>query len=299
MTTEMARVIRPMPITPANIVSTNVPENDHPQWVVGTAYTKDTWVMDEHHIYQALRDNTGKKPKDSPNDWIDGGATNLYRMFDAKVGTQTVQDGGIEAVINIDDFADSVTLLNLRANAIRVTGTDSVEGQVYEREVETLDAGAADWWEYFFEPITRISDVVLDDLPPYAGIDIKVEVIMPVGEEARIGALGIGSKFDIGCARWGSSVSIRDFSIKEQDEWGNTFVQERDYSKRPEFDLIIDTDRVDVVLAELAKLRAVPAVYIAHSKFTSTIAQGFYRELMIVLSGPTVSEATLTIEATT
>lgn len=299
MTTEMARVIRPIPITPDSLVSTNVPENDHPAWAPG-AYAKDAWVMHKHRVWQATKE-TSKEPgaADAGADWLDGGATNLYRMFDAKIGTQTVRSGGIEVVLNVDEFADSVNLLNLYANAIRVTGTDAVEGQVYEREVEALDAGAADWWEYFFEPVTRISDVVLDDLPPYAGIEIKVEVIMPEGEEARIGALGIGSKFDIGCARWGSSVSIRDFSIKEQDEWGNYYVQERDFSKRPEFDLIIDTDRVDIVLSELAKLRAVPAVYIAHSKFTSTIAQGFYRELMVVLSGPNVSEATLTIEATT
>src|SRR5690606_33432411 len=115
----------------------------------------------------------------SENDWLDGGATNRWKMFDAKVGTQTVRADGIEVVLNVDDFADSVTLLNLHANSIKVTGTDTVEGQVYQREVETLDAGCDDWYGYFFDPVTRISDVVLDDLPPYAGIDIKVEVIVP------------------------------------------------------------------------------------------------------------------------
>lgn len=297
--TEMARVIRPLSISPANLVSTNVPEDDYTAWSAGT-YPAETWVRHNHKVWQALKE-TDKEPgaTGSENDWNDGGATNLYRMFDTKVGTQTVQEDGIEIVLNVDDFADSVTLLNLHSNAIRVTGTDANEGQVYQREVQTLDAGAADWWEYFMDPITRISDVVLDDLPPYAGIDIKVEVIVSVGEEARIGALGLGSKFEIGCARWGSSVSIRDFSIKEQDEWGNTFVQQRDYSKRPEFDLVIETDRIDLVMAELAKLRSIPAVYIAHSKFTSTIALGFYRELMMVLSNPSVSECTLTIEGLT
>lgn len=295
----MARVIRPIEIASASLISTNVPENDYTAWAPGS-YVADTWVRHNHKVWKSLKTTT-KEPgaAGSENDWLDGGATNRWRMFDDKVGTQTVLEDGIEIVLNVDDFADSVTLLNLHSNAIRVTGTDANEGQVYQREVLTLDAGAADWWEYFFDPVTRISDVVLDDLPPYAGIDIKVEVIVPVGEEARIGALGLGSKFDIGCARWGSSVSIRDFSIKEQDEWGNTFVQQRDFSKRPEFDLVIETDRIDLVMAELAKLRAVPAVYIAHSKFTSTIALGFYRELMMVLSNPSVSECTLTIEGLT
>lgn len=299
MSSEMARVIRPLPILPANLISSNVPENDHTQWDSGTSYAKDAWVRDEHRVYQALRSNSGKKPKDSPLDWLDGGATNQWKMFDNKVGTQTANVGGIEVIIEQDDFVDAVSLLNILANAIRVTVTDPNEGEVYQKEIETLDAGAPDWWEYFFDPITRMPDVVFDDLPPYAGVQVKVEALITAGQEARIGTLGMGSVFEIGCARWGSAVGIRDFSVKEQDEFGNLFVQERDYSKRPEFDLVIDTRRVDLVISELSKLRAVPCIYIAHSKFTSTIAYGFYRELMIVLAYPSVSEGTLVIEGLT
>lgn len=299
MSHEMARVIRPMAITPANLVSSNVAEADYSAWLVGTSYTTEQWVMHNHRVWQALRNNTGKEPGANPLDWLDGGATNRWKMFDEKVGTQTARIDGIEVVIDQDDFVDAVSLLNIWANSVRITMTDPVEGQVYQREIPTVAADVDDWWEYFFEPITRTTDVVLDDLPPYAGVEIKLEVIIAEGDTAKIGSLGMGSVFEIGCARWGSSVSIRDFSIKEQDEFGNLSVVQRDYSKRPEFDLIIDTDRVDIVMSELAKLRAVPCIYIAHSKFTSTITLGFYRELMMVLSNLSVSECTLTIEGLT
>lgn len=299
MSAEMARVIRPLSISPANLVSTNVPEDDYVAWTAGT-YPAETWVRHQHRVWQALKE-TDKEPgtPGSENDWIDGGATNRWKMFDEKVGTQTINVDGVEVVVETDDFADGVYLLNLWSNAVRVTMIDAVEGEVYEREVSTVAADVDDWWEYFFEPITRTSDVVLDDLPPYAGVEIKVEILVAEGDTARVGAVGIGSTFDIGCARWGTSVGVRDFSVKEQDEWGNVFVQERDYSKRPEFDLLIETPRVDLVMSELAKLRARPCIYIAHSKFTSTIALGFYRELMMVLSNPSVSECTLTIEGLT
>lgn len=288
-----------MAITPDKLVYTNVPENDYTAWSAGT-YPADTWVRHNHRVWKALKE-TNKEPgvAGSENDWLDGGATNRWKMFDNKVGTQTVNVDGIEVVIEHDDFVGGLAVLNVEANAVRATVTDSVEGVVYLREVETIDAGVPDWHPYFFEPIRRMSDVVFDDLPPYAGVEVKVEAIVTESETAKVGTLVLGSVLDIGRALWSTSVGIRDFSIKEQDEWGNTFVQERDYSKRPEFDLIVDTDRVDYVMSELAKLRAVPSVYIANSKFTSTIAYGFYRELMMVLATPPISECTLTIEGLT
>lgn len=296
---EPARVIRPIQITPDVLISSNVPEDDHPQWLIGSPYTKDTWVMDGHRIYQALRDNTGKKPKDNPNDWNDGGATNAWRMFDSKVGSQTVMVDGIEVEVQSDQFVDSIALLNVFGNAVRITMTDPLDGVVFEREIPLVGADVDNWWDYFFLPIQRRVDVVIDDLPRYAGALIKVEVLVAEDDVARIGWLVIGARLEIGCARWGSSVSIRDYSIKDFDEFGNVTVIERDWSKRPELDLLIDTNQVDNVLQELARLRAIPCVYIGHSRFTMTIAVGFYRELMIVLSNPSVSEGTLTIEALT
>lgn len=297
---EPARVIRPIQITPDVLVYSNVPEADHPAWDEGTAYTKDEWVMHDHKIWQALRDNIGKEPgAANPNDWNDGGATNLYRMFDNKVGSQTVMVDGIEVVLESDEFIDSISVLNVFANAIRITATVDDEGIVDQRDVQLLGGDVNDWWPYFFEPVRRRTDVVIDDLPIYAGVSLRVEAFVAEGDEARIGWLAVGSRLEIGCARWGSSVSRRDYSTKETDRYGNTDVEEGPSSKRPEFDLLIDTNQVDYIMGELDKLRARPCVYIGHSKFSETIALGFYRELLMILSGPNKSECTLTIEALT
>lgn len=297
--TEAARVIRPIQITPDVLISSNVPEDDYPEWEPGT-YAAETWVMHNHKVWQALKE-TSKEPgaADAANDWNDGGATNRYRMFDNKVGSQTVMVNGIEVEVQSDQFVDSIALLNVFGNAVRITMTDPLDGVVFEREIPLVGADVDNWWDYFFLPIQRRVDVVIDDLPRYAGALIKVEVLVAEDDVARIGWLVIGARLEIGCARWGSSVSIRDYSIKDFDEFGNVTVIERDWSKRPELDLLIDTSQVDNVLQELARLRAIPCVYIGHSRFTMTIAVGFYRELMIVLSNPSVSEGTLTIEALT
>lgn len=297
---EMARVIRPMPVTPDNLVSSNVAEDDYAAWLVGTAYVKDEWTVHNHHIWQALRDNTGKEPgATNPNDWLDGGPTNRHRMFDRKVGSQTIRQGGIVVEIQADDFVDSVAILNAFADSAKVTMIDPVEGVVFERDAVLIDSGVSNWWQYFFKPIRRKKDVIIDGLPPYAGVIIRVELFTAPANEARVGALILGSRFEIGYALWGTSVGIRDFSQKDEDKYGNVDVAEGAWSKRPEFDLVIDTDRVDYVMEELALLRAIPCVYIGHRRHTMTIGYGFYRELMTVLANPSISECSLTIEALT
>lgn len=298
MNLELARVIRPMTMTPATIDFTNVPEDDYVPWVPGT-YPVDTWVRHNNHIWQALRETDKEPSVENPNDWNDGGFVNRYLMIDGKVGTQTVNKGGIVVEITAHEFIDSIALLNIFANSIKVTVTDPQDGVIYYREMQTYDAGVKNWWQYFFKKIVRRSDAVFDDIPLYAGVLIRIELIVPEDVEARLGELIIGAGFEIGYLRWGSSVGIKDWSIKDFDQFGNVSVTERSFSKRPEFDLSIDTPRVDEVLEELTKLRAVPAVYIGHSTYTSTIAYGFYRELTIVLAYPSISNCTLTIEALT
>ena len=296
MSAEMARVIRPLSIGPAQLLDTNVLENDHTAWVAGT-YAQDAWVRHKNKVWQALKETT-KEPgvEGSENDWNDGGATNRWKLTDKKVGSQTV---GMFYEFQVDGFVDSIAVLNILADRVRITMTDPVEGVVFQQEAVTLDAGVANWWQYFFKPIRRRKDVIIDGLPPYAGVVIKIELITGPTTEARLGDLVLGSRFDIGYARWGTRVGIRDFTRKSRDDYGNIEVVEGEFSKRPDFDLIIDTDRVDYISEELALLRAIPCVYIGHRRYTMTIAYGYYIELMPVLSNPSTSECVLTIEALT
>ncbi len=299
MSKEMARVIRPLSIGPAQLVSSDVLEDDYTAWVAGT-YAVDTWVRHNHKVWQALKETT-KEPgvAGSEYDWNDGGATNRWKLTDKKVGSQTVRTGGMVYEFQVNGFVDSIAVLNIIADSVRITMTDPVEGVVFQQEAVTLDAGVANWWQYFFKPIRRRKDVIIDGLPPYAGVVIKVELITGPTTDARLGDLVLGSRFDIGYARWGSSVGIRDFTQKSEDDYGNLQAVEGAWSKRPEFDLIIDTNRVDYVMEELALLRAIPCVYIGHRRHTMTIAYGYYRELMTVLANPSTSDCVLTIEALT
>ena len=84
-------VVRPLAITPAMLVSTDVPETDYPEWDLGTTYAKDYRVIvaAQHKVYQsAVSGNVGKSPAADRAAWQEVGATNRWRPFDKSVSSQ-------------------------------------------------------------------------------------------------------------------------------------------------------------------------------------------------------------------
>lgn len=296
------RLIKPVEITPAKLVSSNVPETDFAAWVSTTAYDIDTKVIWNHRIYQALAAvPAGVKPgeevidKDHPAKWLDLGSTNRWRMFDNKVESLTTNPGTIEVTIKPGAVVNSLALFNLKGKSVTVSMVDALEGEVYRKEISLVDAGVTNWYDWFFEPIGIRTDVVVLDMPAYGSANI-VLTIDAGAEVAAVGHVVIGAVKQIGTALYGSSVGINDYSRKSTDDFGNTVVIQRSFSNRAEFDVSLDTSEVTRVLRLLADLRATPVVWIGEESYEATILFGFYKDFQIVFSGPTVSDCSITVE---
>nr|WP_315415754.1 hypothetical protein [uncultured Pseudomonas sp.] len=296
------RLIKPVEITPAKLISSNVPETDYPAWSVSATYAMGDRVLLDHHIYEALASvAAGVKPgaevvdKDHPAKWQDRGMDNRWRMFDDKVESLTTNPGTIEVRIRPGAVINSMALFNLQGKSVTITMIDPVEGEVYRKTLSLVDAGVTNWYDWFFEPIGKRTDVVVLDMPPYGSADI-VLIIDAGAEVAAIGHTVIGAVKRIGTALYGTSVGINDYSRKSTDEFGNTIVIQRSFSNRAEFDVILDTSEVTRVRRLLAELRATPVVWIGEESYEATILFGFYKDFQIVFSGPTVSDCSITVE---
>ncbi|MQT84002.1 carbohydrate-binding protein [Pseudomonas sp. FSL R10-2964] len=296
------RLIKPVEITPAKLISSNVPETDYPAWSVSATYAIGDRVLLDHHIYEALAIvAAGVKPgaevvdKDHPAKWQDRGMDNRWRMFDDKVESLTANPGTIEVRIRPGAVINSMALFNLQGKSVTITMIDPVEGEVYRKTLSLVDAGVTNWYDWFFEPIGKRTDVVVLDMPPYGSADI-VLIIDAGAEVAAIGHTVIGAVKRIGTALYGTSVGINDYSRKSTDEFGNTIVIQRSFSNRAEFDVILDTSEVTRVRRLLAELRATPVVWIGEESYEATILFGFYKDFQIVFSGPTVSDCSITVE---
>lgn len=277
---------------------TNVPENDSDPWVSTKAYEIGDLAILNHRVYEALVASSNKSPvaATDPPAWQDLGYTNRWRMFDDKIGTETTNPESIELTIAPGRAVDSLAFFGLDAGAIYVRVVDPYQGIVYESSVSPVSTdGISDWHDYFFTPVEVNEDFVLLGVPVGSYGSIEITIAKP-GGVARVGALILGKAAVLGEALYGTSVGITDYSRKERDTFGNMVIVERGYSKRADFDVIVQTSMVSRVQRLLSKYRAKPLVWIGEASFQSTILYGYYREFNLVISGPTVSDCSISVE---
>lgn len=298
----MMTIIKPVDLA-ENMVVSNVPLDDAPVWVSKT-YAEGDRVMHRLRVWEALTAiPAGVEPgaetvtPTAPAKWLDTGAVNRWRMFDDKVGTVTAREGSVVVDLQPGQAVTALAALNMNGLMLSVLMTDPAEGVVYEQDVSIVDVGAGNWYEYFFKPFTRTGDITLTDMPSYPSATTRVTVSS--ADIAEIGSLSIGTQDEIGMAVYGTSVGIVDYSRKVTDEFGNYSILERPFSKRAEYDVVLDTAQVSRVQRLLASIRAKPVVWIGEETMEATVVYGFFKDFSISISGPSVSDATITVEGLT
>lgn len=174
-----------------------------------------------------------------------------------------------------------MAFFGLDAASLYVRVVDPYQGIVYESNVSPVSTdGINDWYDYFFSPVEVNEDFVLLDVPVGSYGSIDITVAKPSGI-ARVGALILGKAAVLGEALYGTSVGITDYSRKERDDFGNTVIVERDYSKRAEFDVMVPTSMISQVQRLLSKYRAKPLVWIGEASYQSTILYGYYKGIQL------------------
>jgi hypothetical protein len=160
------------------------------------------------------------------------------------------------------------------------------------------DSGITDPYAYCFEPIVRLTDLIVSGLLPYTGAPISVTLNNP-SSDAKLGALILGLSTDIGATQYGASVGIIDYSVKSTDVFGNIAIVERSYSKRGDFTVWVPNTLIDTLQINLANFRATPILYLGSDQYTSTAIYGFFKDFSVAIAYPTVSVCTINIEGLT
>lgn len=288
-------LINPVTVDPADF-TTNVTEDDAATWNAGTTYALGDRVIYVSKVYESLQDsNTGNNPATATTWWIEVSVTNPYRMFDGKLGSPTSKSDSIEVTIDVGELVTGMALFNIDAASVQVIVTDAIDGEVYNETFFMADySPVSSHYTYFFSPITTKTDLAITDLPTYAApIDV---IISKAGGVAECGELILGLLAQIGRANYGTNVSIRDFSSKNVDGFGNISVAERDFIKRANYDFTVDTGAIGFIQRQLAALRAIPTVYIGDPNREETIVYGFYKNFGIPIESPLISDATMEVE---
>ena len=291
-------IVDPIDILPPMVVSNSAVDESYPAWAAGS-YTQGQTVIYERKIYEVLASTTTDRPDigvvKTPPSWLDLGAVNRWRMFDEAIETQTTADVELAVSIQAGSAVTAIAAFNVNAVTMNVTMTDPVEGVVFNETRSLADVGVSSWWEYFFKPIDRVSDVIFSDLPSYSQATVTVTFSEPTGT-AAVGYLTLGVQTELGMTLSGVSAGIIDYSRKNTDEFGRTSIVRRGFSKRAEYDVAVETAQTGRVQRILAGVRSKPVVWIGDKDKEATIVVGFFRDFSINVKGVCMSDATISVE---
>ena len=295
------RVIIPRELT---LLSSNVPDDTAPVWNETTTYNTGDQVLVENlqpnnitkKFESVVDSNTGNYPPDNPDKWRDLGAIDKYKILDQFVGTQSEAENLTFTVRT--SKVDTLALINIAAADVTITVRRSDDSTIiYGPETFNLRYSETDgWYSYFFSDISYRTSLLVD-IPITLG-DVDIEVAF-TGSPAKCGLVYAGRAYYLGESLFGARVGIKDFSVKEFDEFGWAYLVKRDYSKQLEIDVRLSTPRVSVVQQVLANLRATPCVWDANNSDTSheaLIVYGFYESFEEVMENAGYSFCSLRIE---
>jgi len=296
------KIITAEDITDSTLTSSSVPETDHAAWSSGTTYALDDYVIvttpNIHKIYKSKQNsnlNNDPVTDTTATWWSDEGSTNRWKMFNTTVQQQTLKSGGFNVVITPAAIISGLSVVNADCESITVLMVDPVEGTIWNETYSMIsDSGITSWYDYFFTPITRDSDLAVLGLPPYA--TAVLTVTFTGSGDVKCGALVIGVAKTIGISQYGASFGIMDYSTKSTDSAGNVSILAGSFSDTVDVDVIIETPRFAEVKKILTDARSVPSVWVVEEDTDGLIVYGYFREFSILMTNPTVSLTTLSIE---
>lgn len=302
-----------------------------PVWSTATVYIAGAkcYVEATHKIYQCATDSTAQYPPNyltgdtavwtaigyynkgvdlgDTNFWLDIGPTNYYAMFDTYTDTITsgVLTSGLytlDVTINTSK-CNAVALFNCSGNTVQFDHYSPDNTLLLTKTVQILHRDTLSWSDYFFtSEYTRRSDIY-QEIPQFFGTKLRVRITG--NASASCGSLVIGNAKKLGASKYGASMSIADYSTKETNTFGVTYLSVGKYKKRATIDMYIERTEVDAVYKQLAALRAVPAVYIcdnsttADDMYEAMLIFGYYKDFSVVVSMYSVSDCSIEIEGLT
>lgn len=316
--TEASQVTREADIV-TGVVS-NVPENDYPEWDVATGYDLGERVIvisDNgspevfyHNVYESLIAGTGTNtgndptldlqwPDGEPVNWILVGATNRWKMFDDKNSSQTVNADSIDVAVTVTSRPTSLFLGNVECQRIEVCQKGADGTIYYQNAFEMIEnSGEPSYYNWLFQQIRKRTDLLIGDLVPLSGGVISIRLIN-TGGMVKCGTCLIGYAEEIGGTQYGAGVGIQDFSVKQQNEFGDYRILERAYSREGDFTVMVDNGNIDRVQNLLASRRAKPTLYIGTELYRCTYIYGFFSDMNNVITYPQQSLLNINIKGLT
>lgn len=298
------KIIPPVKLT---LISTNVADTTVPAYNATTTYAitnvvsgtgTDGWT----HTFESLADANTGNPLTDPTKWLDLGAINRHAAFDTRSSTATTNICQIVFKVSPSEWFDTIAIMKLDSVldiTVRIlpSSGDAIFNQFYNLRRDT-----ASWMGYFFDPFDYYQQLIINTMIFYAGSHVEVTLNGPTDTLIGVGVMMAGRGQELGLTQYGASVGIEDFSTKETDEFGDTYLLQRAFADTADIQMVLPTPQVDEVRMRLARVRGQPCLYQLNNSDTGTrldslVIFGFYSDFSIDIAYHSQSYCSLNIEA--
>lgn len=273
-------IIKPLTITPAMVVATDVPEADYAAYAAGTTYALGDRVIYDHGIYQSLAaSNIGNTPSTTPAKWVFVSATNRFKLFDLVNSSQTAKASSMSYTLRPVTIVTAIGAVNLTSVfTIRVRVISDAYGLVYDKTItRTRRPPGSGWWNWFYGRRSESLASYYEDLPSFA--DAQIIVDFTGLADMAVGTLLVGqvSRWAIGPLP-GTGLGFNDYSQIKENQWGDVEIVPGKVAKRVSFNLKLTEQEADSFPDFIEAIGSRPCLWIGKKRNRDIIVFGFKTE---------------------
>lgn len=294
--------VKPVAITPAMMISTDVPEDDAPAYVAATTYAAGEKVIYEHVVYESVAgSNQGNTPLGNTDKWRPVSPTNRWKIFDKSIGSQTKKSTEMTYSLKIGSSVNYLGVLNATAvTSVRVRVQHPTLGTIYDKTINLRRFQVSSgWWNFYFGQRTSATQSLFNDLNAIPGTTIVVD--FSGGTDMGVGVLLVGVRRDFTLGvKAGAMVGYIDTSRKGRDEYGNAGgIVERPAYDIANFSMLVKSSEVDSFKIYVKECRAIACLWIGSDRYESTTIYGFPKDFRILLNYYDYADSELELESLT
>jgi len=237
------------------------------------------------------------KPDETPLKWEDLGYINKYKLLDDSLSSITEFSGDMEMSFLVGKV-DKIYMFNLYASEVTVTVTDvDTDTLVSTETVSTYSKDGGSWFNYFFNDFVYTTKGS-GDIP--IGYNTRVDILIKgIGGVSKLGLVAIGKSELIGGTLYGAGVGIIDFSEKQVNSEGETYLKQGNFKETNNLTVDVLAGSTDRVINLLTRYRSTPVIFEGTDEYKSTIMFGIYNKFSTLLSTPTYSKLSIDVESLT
>lgn len=260
-------IIVPMAVTDAELLGSNIAEDDHPEWDAAISFDIKDKVFSPltHRIYESLvAGNQGNDPiTDDGTNWLDLQlATNRWAAFDNRRSNKASRADVITYSIQPTQDCDAIALFGLTAGSVQIEVWDG-PAKIYDQTFTLTDASnVVSSYTWFFGGVVSVPQKVLNGFPGYTGhrIDISINA---VGATAAVGHIVLGRNHILGRIMNKPELRLVSHSRKEYDAFGDELLIKRGSTRKIGLDLLVPTVQAPRVMGVIAEIDGLATAFYA------------------------------------